>query len=141
MNVLLDTNIVSEWMKPQPNAGVMDWLAEADEDRIFMSAVTIAELRYGIERLPAGARRHRLNAWLTDDLPLRFEARILPIDAKVGDCWGRIMARGRAAGRPVAAMDAFVAATAERYDLVLATRNVSDFEVLGIRLINPWFDA
>jgi toxin FitB len=141
VNFLLDTNIVSEWMKPRPNAGVVNWLAEADEDRIFISAVTIAEIRYGVERLPQGVRRDRLDAWLTDDLPLRFEGRVLAIDASVGNCWGRVMARGRAAGRPVAAMDAFIAATTERYDLVLATRNVSDFEVLGIRLINPWGDG
>jgi predicted nucleic acid-binding protein len=141
VNFLLDTNIVSEWVKPHPNAGVIDWLAEADEDRVFISAVTIAEIRYGIERLPRGVRRDRLNAWLTDDLPFRFENRILPIDAKVGDCWGRVMARGQDAGRPVAPMDAFIAATSEWYDLVLATRNVSDFEALGIRLINPWRDA
>jgi toxin FitB len=141
VNFLLDTNIVSEWTKPRPNAGIVNWLAEADEDRIFISAITIAEIRYGVERLPQGVRRDRLNAWLTDDVPLRFEDRILPIDAKTGDCWGRVMARGRAAGRPVAAMDAFFAATSERYDLVLATRNIPDFEALGIRLINPWRDA
>lgn len=141
MNFLLDTNVVSEWMKPRPNAGVVEWLAEADEDRIFISAVTIAEIRYGIERMPRGVRRDRLNAWLTDDLPLRFDGRVLPVDARGADCWGRVMARGQAAGRPVAAMDAFIAATTERFDLVLATRNVSDFEVLGIRLINPWRDA
>lgn len=140
MNFLLDTNIVSEWMKPRPNAGVIDWLAEADEDRIFISVVTIAEVRYGIERLPQGVRRERLNTWLTDDLPLRFEARVLPIDAKTGDCWGRVMARGRDAGRPAGAMDAFIAATSERYDLTLATRNGSDFEALGIRVVNPWRD-
>jgi toxin FitB len=85
--------------------------------------------------------RVRLDAWLTDDLPLRFEGRILAIDADVGNCWGRVMARGRAAGRPIAAMDAFIAATTERYDLVLAIPNVSDFEVLGIRLIIPWGDG
>lgn len=141
MNFLLDTNVVSEWMKPHPDPGVVDWLAEADEDRIFISAITIAEIRYGIERLAQGLRRDRLDAWLTDDLPLRFEARILPIDAKVADCWGRVMARGRAAGRPVSSMDGFIAATGERYDLVVATRNTSDFEALGIRLINPWRDA
>jgi predicted nucleic acid-binding protein len=138
VNFLLDTNIVSEWIKPRPDAGVMDWLAEADEDGTFLSAVTIAEIRYGIERLPRGFRRDRLDAWLTEELPLRFEDRILPIDTKTGDGWGHIMARGRAAGRPIAAMDAFIAATSERYDLTLVTRNVADFEVLGIPLINPW---
>ena len=141
MNFLLDTHVVSEWVKSRPDAGVADWLAESDEDRIFISAVTIAEIRYGIERMPRGTRRDRLEVWLTDDLPLRFEARVLPVDAGVGDRWGRVMARGQAAGRPVTAIDAFIAATAERHDLTLATRNVADFEVLGIRLINPWRDA
>jgi hypothetical protein len=141
VNFLLDTNIVSEWVKPCPNAGVADWLAQADEDRIFISAVTCAEIRYGIERMPRGTQRDRLEAWLTDDLPQRFDARILPVDTRVGDRWGRVMAEGQAAGRPVAVMDAVIAATAERYDLVLVTRNVSDFDVLGIRLINPWRDA
>jgi toxin FitB len=133
---LLDTNVVSEWVDPRPNAGVAGWLAEADEDRIFISAVTIAEIPYGTERMPKGTRRDRLEAWLTDDLPLRFEARVLPVDAGVDDRSGRVMARGQ-----VTAMDAFIGAAAERPDLTLATRNVANFEVLGIRLINPWRDA
>lgn len=138
MNFLLDTNVVSEWTKPRPNAGVVSWLAEADEDRIFISVVTVAELRHGIERLAAGARRDRLDAWLTEQVPLRFEERLLPVDAETAHAWGRIMARGQAAGRPVGTMDAFIAATAERHDMTLVTRNVSDFETLGIRLVNPW---
>ena len=81
MNFLLDTNVVSEWAKPRPDAGVVAWLAEADEDRIFISVITIAELRYGIERLPAGARRNRLDAWLKEQVPQRFEERLLAVDA------------------------------------------------------------
>lgn len=138
MNFLLDTNVVSEWTKPRPDTGIVTWLAEADEDRVFISVVTLAELRHGIERMPAGARRDRLDAWLTGQLPARFEARMLPVDAATADGWGRIMARGQAAGRPVGTMDAFIAATAEQHDLTLVTRNVSDFDVLGIRLISPW---
>lgn len=98
----------------------------------------MAELRHGIERLPAGARRDRLDAWLTEQVPARFEARMLPIDAETANAWGRVMARGQAGGRPVGSMDAFIAATAERHDLTLVTRNVSDFDAIGIRLINPW---
>lgn len=138
MNFLLDTNVVSEWTKPRPNTGVVTWLAEADEDRVFISVVTLAELRHGIERLPTGARRDRLDAWLTEQVPARFEARMLPVDAETANSWGRVMARGQAGGRPVGSMDAFIAATAERHDLTLVTRNVSDFNALGIRLINPW---
>ncbi|GGF01357.1 ribonuclease VapC [Aliidongia dinghuensis] len=141
MNFLLDTNVVSEWTKPRPDSGVVAWLADADEDRVFISVVTLAELRHGIERMPSGARRDRLDAWLIGEMPARFEARVLPVDAGTADCWGRIMARGQAAGRPVGTMDAFIAATAEQHGLTLVTRNVSDFDALGIRLINPWSDA
>ena len=138
MSFLLDTNVVSEWTRPRPDTGVVRWLAEADEDRVFISVVTLAELRHGIERLPAGARRDRLALWLTEQVPARFEARVLPVDAETAHCWGRVMARAQAAGRPIGTMDAFIAATAERHDLVLVTRNVSDFAAAGIRLLNPW---
>lgn len=138
MSFLLDTNVVSEWTKPRPDPAVVTWLAGLDEDRAFLSVITVAELRHGIQRLPIGARRHRFDEWLTKQLPLRFEARILAVDIETADAWGRIMARGQASGRPVGPMDAFIAATAERHDLTLATRNISDFDALGIRLINPW---
>ena len=138
MSFLLDTNVVSEWTRPRPDTGVVRWLAEADEDRVFISVVTLAELRHGIERLPAGARRDRLALWLTEQVPARFEARVLPVDAEAAHCWGRVMARAQAAGRPIGTMDAFIAATAERHDLVLVTRNVSDFAAAGVRLLNPW---
>jgi len=114
------------------------WLAEADEDRIFISVITLAELRYGIERMPAGSRRNRLDAWVSEQLPARFEARVLPIDAETADTWGRVMTRRKTPGRPVGTMDAFIAATAERHHLTLVTRNVADFDALGIRLLNPW---
>jgi predicted nucleic acid-binding protein len=73
VSFLLDTNVVSEWVKARPDTGVITWLAEADEDRVFLSVVTLAELRYGIERMPTGARQKRLNVWLTEELTLRFE--------------------------------------------------------------------
>ena len=138
MNFLLDTTVVSEWTKPRPDADLVAWLAEADEDRIFISVITIAELRHGIERLPAGARRRRLDAWLTEQVPLRFEERLLAVDAETAHVWGRVMAQGQAAGCPPSTMDAFIAATVLRHDMTLVTRNASDFEPLGVRLINPW---
>jgi predicted nucleic acid-binding protein len=141
VSFLLDTNVVSEWAKPRPDPGVVAWLAEADEDRVFISAATIAEIRYAIERLALGKRRNQLNRWLIDDLPVRFEDRILPVDAQVGDRWGRAMARRQATGRPVSIMDAIIAATAERHDMDLVTRNVADFASLGVRVVNPWRDG
>jgi toxin FitB len=138
VNFLLDTNVVSEWTKPRPDTGVVAWLAEADEDRVFISVITVAELRRGIESLPAGARRERLEAWLTEQVPLRFEERLLAVDAETANIWGRVMARGQAAGCPPGTMDAFIAATTLRHDMTLVTRNVLDFETLGVRLVNPW---
>ncbi|MGA2966607.1 MAG: type II toxin-antitoxin system VapC family toxin [Terriglobales bacterium] len=137
MNFLLDTNAVSEWVKPRPNPGLVAWLESADEDRIFISVVSLAELRYGVERMPPGSRRTRLERWLQQELPLRFENRILPIDASVAEAWGRTVSRHEAAGRPIGAMDAFLAATAETHRLTLVTRNVSDFPLLQA-LLDPW---
>ena len=100
MNFLLDTNIVSEWTRPRPDPGVVTWLAEADEDRVFISVVTLAELRHGIERMPDGARRARLDAWLSEQMKPRFEARILPVDEATAEIWGRVMgADSKPAGR------------------------------------------
>ena len=141
MSFLLDTNVVSEWVKPRPNAGVVAWLAEADEDRIFVSVITLAELRYGIERLAAGHRRRRLDEWLRDELPLRFEGRVLSIDAAIADAWGKIVARSEAVGRPIGVTDAFIAASAEVNGLTLVTRNASDFEPTLKSIVNPWTEG
>lgn len=137
MNFLLDTNAVSEWMKPRPNPGLIRWLESADEDRVFLSVISLAELCYGVERMPGGARRTRLEQWLRHELPLRFEGRILPVDPNVAEVWGKVVARSEAMGRPIGVMDAFLAATAEVHRLTLVTRNISDFPTLKA-LVNPW---
>lgn len=138
MNFLLDTNVVSEWAKPRPDPGVIAWLAEADEDRVFLSVVALAELRYGIERIAAGARRKRLETWLADEIPGRFENRLLDIDQATAHAWGRLMAYAESQGRPLNAMDGWIAATAERHNLALVTRNIEDFRVLRLSVVNPW---
>ena len=137
MSFLLDTNAVSEWVKPQPNPGLIAWMEETDEDRIFISVVSLAEVSYGVERMPAGRRRSRLEQWLRDELPVRFESRILPVETGVAQAWGKIVSRSEAAGRPIGAMDAFLAATAETHHLTLVTRNVSDFRLMKA-VLNPW---
>ncbi len=141
MNFLLDTNVFSEWTRPRPDPGVVAWLAAADEDRIRLSVITLAELRHGVERLGNGARRVRLEAWLAKELPTRFYSRVLPVDEETADLCGRCLARAQAIGRPANTMDAFIAATALRNNLVLVTRNTDDFEKLGVRLVNPWHEA
>jgi toxin FitB len=141
VSFLLDTNVVSEWARPRPDLGVTTWLAAVDENRAFLSVVTLAELRHGIERLPAGGRRRRLDAWLREELSTRFEGRVLAIDTMVADVWGRLVAHRRRSGRPISAMDAFIAATAVIHDLSLVTRNVADFEGTAVPLVNPWAGA
>lgn len=141
MSFLLDTNVISEGAKPRPDRGVMDWLATTSEDQLFLSVVSLAELRHGIERMDKGKRRVALDLWLTADLPLRFGDRLLTIDMVTADLWGRTIARAQAAGRPIGAMDAFLAATAEQHQLVLVTRNTSDFQVIGTQLFNPWLTS
>jgi predicted nucleic acid-binding protein len=137
MSFLLDTNAVSEWTKPRPNPGLIGWMESTDEDRVFISVITLADLRYGVERLAMGARRRRLEAWLGHEVPLRFEGRILPVDANIAEAWGKTVSRSDAAGRPIGAMDAFLAATAEFHDLTLVTRDVSGFPLLKA-VLNPW---
>lgn len=138
MSFLLDTNVVSEWTKPRPNAGLAGWLAQVDEDEVFLSVVTFAELRHGIERLAAGARRRRLDEWLRNDLPARFEERIIGIDGAIADEWGRLVARRGTLGRPIHAMDALIAATAQIHGLTVVTRNTEDFQASVKAVVNPW---
>lgn len=138
MSFLLDTNVISEWVKPVPNAGVVRWTADADEDRLFLSVVTLTEVRYGIERMSGSTRRKRLVGWLEEDLPLRFEGRILAIDAATADVCGNLLADSEGRGRRMEVIDAFLAATAEVHQFTIVTRNTSDFEAVTQSVLNPW---
>lgn len=138
MKFLLDTNVVSEPLRPHPAVSVLSWLHGMDEDRLFLSVVTLAELRGGVERLAVGARRTRIQEWLENEVPVRFEKRILSIDAAVADVCGRITAHCQDLGRPIEAMDAFIAATAQVYDLTVVTRDVSHFQAAAKSVLNPW---
>jgi predicted nucleic acid-binding protein len=141
LSFLLDTNVISESARPRPDTGVMDWLDTTDEEQLFLSVVSLAELRHGIERLSDGKRKAALDVWLTEQLAPRFEGRLLHVDAETADQWGRVVARGQAAGRPMGAMDAFIAAHARQHDLVLVTRNVTDFADAGVRLRHIWSES
>jgi predicted nucleic acid-binding protein len=138
MSLLLDTNVLSEVTKPRPNEDVLTWLHELDEDRTFISIVSIAEIRRGIALMEKGRKQEALDKWLTDDLPQRFENRIIPVEGLVARAWGDLMALAKRSGRGLASMDGMIAATAVAHQLSLATRNTKDFEGLGINIIDPW---
>ena len=108
-----------------------------DEDRVFISVITLAELRHGVDRLPVGKRRSQLDDWLRAALPLRFEGRILAIDAAIADACGTLVAQRDAMGRPIQAMDALIAATARVCQLSVITRNMDDFKP-SVAAVNPW---
>ncbi|WP_298245395.1 type II toxin-antitoxin system VapC family toxin [uncultured Bradyrhizobium sp.] len=141
MNLLLDTNVLSEVQRPTPSPQVLAWLHTIDEDRAFISVASIAELRRGIALLEDGRRRTALAAWLAHDLPARFAERVLPIDPAVAEHWGDLMAQSRRSGIALSVMDGFFAATALAHGLTLVTRNVKDFAACGVTLFNPWDGA
>ncbi|TDD64152.1 type II toxin-antitoxin system VapC family toxin [Jiangella aurantiaca] len=138
MTFLLDTNVISEGFRRFPDHNVIDWLDEVPEESTFISAVTVGEVRKGIEKLPLGRRRRNLEVWLVESLVPRFEGRILAVDAAVADLWGRTLAACQANGRPVDPIDTQIGATALCYELTLATRNLADFAPMGVELFNPW---
>lgn len=141
MNLLLDTNVLSEVQRPAPSPKVLEWLKTIDEDRAFISVASIAELRRGVALLEDGRRRTALAAWLAHDLPERFAERILPIDEAIAERWGDLMAQSRKSGVALSVMDGFFAATALTNNLTLVTRNVRDFATFGVPLLNPWDGA
>jgi predicted nucleic acid-binding protein len=116
----------------------MSWLAEVDEDEVFISVCTLAELRFGIATMRKGKRRGALDIWLRGDLPTRFDRRIVPIDIAIADVWGELGVRARKKGRSMGVMDGLLAATAVVYGMTVVTRNMKDFEAAGVELLNPW---
>ncbi|WHO76928.1 type II toxin-antitoxin system VapC family toxin [Rhizobium sp. BT03] len=138
MKLLLDTNVLSEVTKPSPDARVLQWLDRLDEDRAFVSIVSVAEIRRGVALMDKGRKRDALAEWLAQDLTQRFEHRIIPVDEPVALAWGDLMGHAKPSGRGLSSMDGLIAATAIAHDLSLATRNTRDFEGFGIELIDPW---
>lgn len=138
LRYLLDTCVISEFARPRPERKVVDWLNAIENDLVFLSAVTIGEVEFGICDLPPSNRRTELDAWLNIDLANRFAGRVLPLDADTFVTWARLAAEQRRQGTPLGVMDSLIAATASHHKMVLVTRNVSDFAVAGLRLLNPW---
>ena len=140
MRLLLDTNVLSEVTRPRPDVHALQWLDSFDEDRSFISVVSIAEIRRGVALMESGRKRDALAEWLVQDLPQRFEQRVISVDQPVAIAWGDLMGLAKRSGHGLSSMDSLIAATAIAHDLTLATRNTRDFANTGIRVYNPWTD-
>jgi len=135
---LLDTNCISESVRAKPEPRVLDWIEAADESMLYLSVLTLGEIRKGVAGLPQGKRRTRLEAWMEVDLQARFSGRILPIDLAVADRWGLLTADAKRRGQPLSTIDALLAATALNHGLTIVSRNVSDFANAQVQILNPW---
>jgi predicted nucleic acid-binding protein len=138
VNYLLDTCVISELVKPAADEKVTSWMSNGFEETIHLSVITIGEIQKGITKLPASAKKHQLQRWLDNDLIERFENRVVPIDQKVARMWGKILAQAEKKGRQLPAIDGLIAATGLAYDMTVVTRNVSDMQVDGLSVFNPW---
>ena len=138
MNYLLDTCLISELVKKEPNSAVVSWLDEQDEQTLFLSVLTLGELQKGLSKLPAGTRRVELQAWVEHDLVERFTGRIIDIDLETAQFWGRLQGESEQRGESLLVMDSLIAATATVHGLLVVTRNIKDIERCRIRVCNPW---
>ena len=135
---LLDTNVISELIKMKPEPQVAIWIDSVDENLLYLSVLTLGEIRKGIASLRDASRRVTLEAWLDSDLTLRFAERILPIDRAAADRWGRLAADAASTKSPLPVIDGLLAATALDHNLTLVTRNTKDVRVTGVPTFNPW---
>lgn len=135
---LLDTNVISELIKPRPNQNVTHWIETADEPLLHLSVLTLGEIRRGIASLPDAVRRIKLETWLDSELVLRFADRILPIDLAIADRWGRLTGTASARKSPLPVIDGLLAATAVHHNLTLVTRDTKRLSGTNVPFFNPW---
>jgi toxin FitB len=136
MSYLLDTNIISELIKKTPHPSVLKWIDTTDNDTLYISVITLGEIRKGISGIQDLKRQEKISHWLDIELPAYFEERILDIDTKVADMWGRLQSKKK--GYILPAIDGLLAATAHVHGFTLVTRNTKDFIHTSIEMINPW---
>ncbi len=141
MRYLLDTNIISNIAKPTPSESLLAWMADQKDDDLFIASLTVAEIRRGVLEKPSGKRRDKLENWFAgpDGPQMLFAGRVLSFDEKAGLIWARLMADGRAKGRPRSALDTIIAAVAEANDCIVVTDNENDF--FDIKIVNPIRDG
>jgi predicted nucleic acid-binding protein len=135
---LVDTNCISEVVRPKPEPRVVDWMEAADESTLYLSVLTIGEIRKGFAGLPRGKHRTRLERWIEVELPGRFWGRVLPIDEAIAQRWGAIAENAKRKGRPLAVIDGLLAATALQHNLTIVSRNIRDFASAQVPILNPW---
>lgn len=136
---LLDTNVISEFNRTgPPQEEVRQWLDAVDTDFLYVSVITLGEIQFGIERLAHGKRGTHLEQWMEQEFPSWFPGRILPVDAEIIKRWAVLSAERERQGRPLASFDGLIAATALHHGLTLATRDINDFDGLGVTLVSPW---
>lgn len=134
---LLDTNVLSEPVRPNPEGKVIAWLDSVPEELLYLSVLTLGEIRKGISMVGGTVKRARLESWIAE-IVLRFSGRILPVDGAVAEQWGRIAAQAEVQGKTLPVIDALLAATAMSYNLTLVSRNAADLAATGAMLFNPW---
>ena len=138
MKYLLDTCVISEVIKPRADKNVIAWMQKQDEESLYLSVLTFAEIEKGIEKSPDAARKRKLQLWVEEDLKVRFQGRIIPINMDVAVKWGIIQGAAELQGKPMPAIDGLIAVSGLVHNCIVVTRNVSDMQQSGVELFNPW---
>jgi toxin FitB len=138
MNYLLDTCLILELAKSKPDKNVVNWVLNENETGFYVSVLTLGELHKGFDKLLESKKKKELRNWVNYELKNRFQSRIIGIDMRISILWGKIQYMAEKKGKPMPAIDSLIAATALSHDLTVVTRNVSDMEQSGVRLLNPW---
>ena len=138
MRYILDTNIVSELINKLPNQKVTAWVKDIDRKNLYLSVITIGEIRKGVEKLPKSSRRKNIQDWFEKELLIGFEERILPLDLSVILLWGELVGELEKKGRKLPTLDSLIAATTKYHNYTLVTRNIKDFDGIDIMLFNPF---
>jgi len=137
LNYLLDTCVISELVRPTPNEAVINWMSHLPNERLFLSVITIGEIRKGITKLPESKKKNQLTNWLNTLLE-DYQSRIYPINLTVAENWGIIQGKAEKNGTSVASVDSLIAAVAQTYNLIVVTRNENDFASTNVTIFNPW---
>ena len=138
MNFLVDTCVISELGKKEPNPNVVSWIRSCPEEKLFLSSLTFGELQKGVSKLGPSNKKNELQYWINIKLLNRFTGRIIPIDSTVAQKWGQLQAKAEQMGNPMPALDGLIAATALTHNLTVLTRNVQDMTSSGAEIVNPW---